>query len=83
MFLIFFYTVTSVKMQVCKFLEVSLLSFLPEYGPKLKEDYVTARHLPKIEMDSKERYCSSCCFSFCSSSWQKVLKIFDDFILFY
>ncbi|XP_035817227.1 phospholipase D family protein isoform X2 [Zea mays] len=61
--------------EVCKFLEVSLLSFLPEYGPKLKEDYVTARHLPKIEMDSKERYCSSCCFSFCSSSWQKVWAV--------
>jgi len=26
--------------EVCKFLEVSLLSFLPEYGPKLKEDAV-------------------------------------------
>ncbi|PAN31060.1 hypothetical protein PAHAL_5G392000 [Panicum hallii] len=61
--------------EVCKFLEVSLLSFLPEYGPKLKEDYVTVRHLPKIEMGSKGRCCSSCCFSFCSSNWQKVWAV--------
>ncbi|KAJ1283525.1 hypothetical protein BS78_03G134800 [Paspalum vaginatum] len=61
--------------EVCKFLEVSLLSFLPEYGPKLKEDYVTARHLPKIEIGRKERCCSSCCLSFCSSSWQKVWAV--------
>ncbi|KAL0348632.1 UNVERIFIED_CONTAM: Phospholipase D zeta 1 [Sesamum angustifolium] len=26
--------------EVCKFLEVSKLSFSPEYGPKLKEDYI-------------------------------------------
>jgi len=61
--------------EVCKFLEVSLLSFLPEYGPKLKEDYVTVRHLPKIEMGSKGRCCSSCCFRFCSSNWQKVWAV--------
>ncbi|TVU21216.1 hypothetical protein EJB05_30841, partial [Eragrostis curvula] len=60
--------------EVCKFLEVSQLSFLPEYGPKLKEDYVTVRHLPKIETDSKER-CCSCCFNFCSSNWQKVWAV--------
>ncbi|KAM7254898.1 hypothetical protein ACFE04_020139 [Oxalis oulophora] len=34
--------------EVCKFLEVSNLSFSPEYGPKLKEDYVMLKHLPKI-----------------------------------
>ncbi|XP_062197558.1 phospholipase D zeta 1-like isoform X2 [Phragmites australis] len=61
--------------EVCKFLEVSLLSFMLEYGPKLKEDYVTVRHLPKIEMDSKERCCSSSCFSFCNSNWQKVWAV--------
>jgi hypothetical protein len=81
--LIFFKAITSVKTQVCKFLEVSLLSFLPEYGPKLKEDYVTVKHLPKIETGSKGRCCSSCCFNFCSSNWQKVLQIYDYFILFY
>ncbi|CAM0881074.1 unnamed protein product [Alopecurus aequalis] len=61
--------------EVCKFLEVSLLSFLPEYGPKLKEDYVTVGHLPKIDTKSTERCCSSSCFSFCSSSWQKVWAV--------
>ncbi|KAG0501092.1 hypothetical protein HPP92_001164 [Vanilla planifolia] len=34
--------------EVCKFLEVSRLSFLPEYGPKLKEEYVTVKHLPRL-----------------------------------
>ncbi|URE38688.1 phospholipase D [Musa troglodytarum] len=34
--------------EVCKFLEVSRYSFLQEYGPKLKEGYVKARHLPKV-----------------------------------
>ncbi|XP_051179064.1 phospholipase D zeta 1 [Lolium perenne] len=61
--------------EVCKFLEVSLLSFLPEYGPKLKEDYVTVGHLPKIDTNSTEGCCSSSCFRFCSSSWQKVWAV--------
>ncbi|GJV24793.1 phospholipase D zeta 1 isoform X2 [Tanacetum coccineum] len=34
------YWFESVQPQVCRFLEVSKLSFSPEYGPKLKEDYV-------------------------------------------
>ncbi|KAM0923435.1 hypothetical protein ACQ4PT_005533 [Festuca glaucescens] len=61
--------------EVCKFLEVSLLSFLPEYGPKLKEDYVTVGHLPKIDTNSTQGCCSSSCFRFCSSSWQKVWAV--------
>ncbi|KAL5227220.1 hypothetical protein ABZP36_015485 [Zizania latifolia] len=61
--------------EVCKFLEVSLLSFLPEYGSKLKEDYVTVGHLPKIDTGSKDRCCSCGCFSFCNSSWQKVWAV--------
>ena len=60
------------KMQVCKFLEVSCLSFLPEYGPKLKEDYVSIGHLPKIQKGHKEKCCSCGLFSCCKSSWQKV-----------
>lgn len=63
------------KLQVCKFLEVSRLSFLPEYGPKLKEDYVTVRHLPNIrhdDDDDDERCCSCGWFSCCYSSWRKV-----------
>ncbi|KAL5230423.1 hypothetical protein ABZP36_029199 [Zizania latifolia] len=58
--------------EVCKFLEVSCLSFLPEYGPKLKEDYVSVGHLPKIQKDRKENCCSCGLFSCCKSNWQKV-----------
>ena len=36
-------------------MEVSRLSFLPEYGPKLKEDYVTVKHLPKIQKEDDDR----------------------------
>ncbi|XP_039838739.1 phospholipase D zeta 1-like isoform X2 [Panicum virgatum] len=57
--------------EVCKFLEVSCLSFLPEYGPKLKEDYVSVGHLPKIQKDRKKR-CSCGLFNCCKSNWQKV-----------
>jgi hypothetical protein len=64
------------KIQVCKFLEVSCLSFLPEYGPKLKEDYVSVGHLPKIQKGRKEKCCSCGLFSCCKSSWQKVLTYF-------
>jgi hypothetical protein len=60
--------------EVCKFLEVSCLSFLPEYGPKLKEDYVSVGHLPKIQKGRKEKCCSCGLFSCCKSSWQKVLS---------
>ncbi|KAM0821512.1 hypothetical protein ACQ4PT_072157 [Festuca glaucescens] len=58
--------------EVCKFLEVSCLSFLPEYGPKLKEDYVSVGHLPKIQKGRKEKCCSCGLFNCCKSSWQKV-----------
>ena len=61
-----------VLQQVCKFLEVSCLSFLPEYGPKLKEDYVSVGHLPKIQKDRKKRCCSCGLFNCCKSNWQKV-----------
>nr|CAB3461725.1 unnamed protein product [Digitaria exilis] len=58
--------------EVCKFLEVSCLSFLPEYGPKLKEDYVSVGHLPKIQKDRKKTCCSCGLFNCCKSNWQKV-----------
>ncbi|XP_072958670.1 phospholipase D zeta 1-like isoform X2 [Typha angustifolia] len=61
--------------EVCKFLEVSRLSFVTEYGPKLKEDYVTVRHLPRIQMDDDRRCCPcswSCC---CNGNWQKVWAV--------
>nr|XP_018678171.1 PREDICTED: phospholipase D zeta 1-like isoform X1 [Musa acuminata subsp. malaccensis] len=62
--------------EVCKFLEVSSLSFLPEYGPKLKEDYVTVRHLPKLQKDDDDRSCCPChFFSCCDGSWQKVWAV--------
>lgn len=59
--------------EVCKFLEVSRLSFATEYGPKLKEDYVMVKHLPKISKDEDGGKCCSCqWFSCCNDNWQKV-----------
>ncbi|KAL8553907.1 hypothetical protein ACS0TY_002247 [Phlomoides rotata] len=59
--------------EVCKFLEVSRLSFSPEYGPKLKEGYVLVKHLPRLAEDYT---CSGCCLChFCScwgKNWRKV-----------
>ncbi|KAF5950853.1 hypothetical protein HYC85_012846 [Camellia sinensis] len=60
---------------VCKFLEVSKLSFSPEYGPKLKEDYVMVKHLPKIPNNDDYRRCCACpWFSCCNDNWQKFLE---------
>lgn len=54
-------------------MEVSKLSFSPEYGPKLKEEYVMVKHLPKIPKDDDSRKCClSDCFSCCNDNWQKV-----------
>ncbi|XP_027165405.1 phospholipase D zeta 1 isoform X1 [Coffea eugenioides] len=62
--------------EVCRFLEVSRLSFLPEYGPKLKEDYVMVKHLPKIPRDDEHQGCCSCqWFSCCKDNWQKVWAV--------
>ncbi|GAB4843659.1 Phospholipase D zeta 1 [Ancistrocladus abbreviatus] len=62
--------------EVCKFLEVSRLSFSPEYGPKLKEDYVMVKHLPKILRADDQRKCCSCnLFSWCNDNWQKVWAV--------
>ncbi|BBH06514.1 phospholipase D P1 [Prunus dulcis] len=58
--------------EVCKFLEVSKLSFSQEYGPKLKEGYVMVKHLPKIAgADSDVNSFASLCLGFCSNNWQK------------
>ncbi|PSS03047.1 Phospholipase D zeta 1 like [Actinidia chinensis var. chinensis] len=59
--------------EVCKFLEVSKLSFLQEYGPKLKEGYVTAKHLAKIPKDEDCHLCRW--FDCCNTSWQKVWAV--------
>ncbi|KAM0954475.1 putative phospholipase D [Dioscorea sansibarensis] len=62
--------------EVCKFLEVSRLSFLPEYGPKLKEDYVMVRHLPKFQKDDDDKRCCLCSwFNCCNGGWQKVWAV--------
>ncbi|PNT14045.1 hypothetical protein POPTR_010G006300v4 [Populus trichocarpa] len=61
--------------EVCKFLEVSKLSFLPEYGPKLKEEYVMVKHLPQIVKNDDSRKCACCCFSCCNDNWQKVWAV--------
>ncbi|KAM7272332.1 hypothetical protein ACFE04_026995 [Oxalis oulophora] len=61
--------------EVCKFLEISRLSFMQEYGPKLKEGYVTVKHLSKISRDSDTPCFPFTLITFCSSSWQKVWAV--------
>ncbi|KAK9288199.1 hypothetical protein L1049_016648 [Liquidambar formosana] len=62
--------------EVCKFLEVSKLSFSPEYGPKMKEEYVMVKHLPKIPKDDDLRKCCVCHWcSCCNDNWQKVWAV--------
>lgn len=60
--------------QVCKFLEVSKLSFLQEYGPKMKEGYVLANHLPRMPRKNTARQCFPCQLFGCCS-WQKVWAV--------
>lgn len=63
--------------QVCKFLEVSKLSFAAEYGPKLKEDYVMVKHLPKLAKNDDSGRCCAChWFDCCNDNWQKVMLFF-------
>ncbi|XP_052207226.1 phospholipase D zeta 1 isoform X2 [Diospyros lotus] len=62
--------------EVCRFLEVSKLSFSPEYGSKLKEDFVMVKHLPKFPNDDDHRRCCAChWFSCCNDNWQKVWAV--------
>ncbi|KAI9080056.1 hypothetical protein K1719_037989 [Acacia pycnantha] len=62
--------------EVCKFLEVSKLSFTNEYGPSLKEDYVMVKHLPTVPKDDDSRKCClSRCFSCCNDNWPKVWAV--------
>ncbi|KAG8480887.1 hypothetical protein CXB51_025579 [Gossypium anomalum] len=52
------------------------LSFSPEYGPKLKEDYVMAKHLPKLAKDDDSDKCCACrWFNCCNDNWQKVWAV--------
>ncbi|KAF2313845.1 hypothetical protein GH714_018258 [Hevea brasiliensis] len=47
-----------------------------EYGPKLKEDYVMAKHLPKIPSNDDSGRCCAChWFSCCNDNWQKVWAV--------
>ncbi|KAI8024040.1 Phospholipase D zeta 1 [Camellia lanceoleosa] len=59
--------------EVCKFLEVSKLSFSQEYGPKLKEGYVMVKHLAKIPKDDDCHVCRL--FDCCNKNWQKVWAV--------
>ncbi|XP_016172953.1 phospholipase D zeta 2 [Arachis ipaensis] len=60
--------------EVCRFLEVSKLSFLHEYGPKLREGYVTVKHLSNVSQDSEA--CHPCdWFRGCNNSWKKVWAV--------
>ncbi|KAE8660164.1 Phospholipase D p1 [Hibiscus syriacus] len=63
--------------EVCKFLEASKLSFSSEYGPKLKEDYVMVKHLPKLAKndDDSDRCCACHWFNCCNDNWQKVWAV--------
>ncbi|XP_021682219.2 phospholipase D zeta 1 isoform X2 [Hevea brasiliensis] len=62
--------------EVCKFLEVSKLSFSREYGPKLKEGYVMAKHLSNISCtDANIRCCPCSLFDCCNNNWRKVWAV--------
>lgn len=61
--------------EVCRFLEVSKLSFAPEYGPKLKEDYISVKHLPNLENAEERNSCSCLCCWCCRDNWQKVWAV--------
>ncbi|OMP03351.1 Phospholipase D/Transphosphatidylase [Corchorus capsularis] len=61
--------------EVCKFLEVSKLSFSREYGPKLKEGYVMVKHLSNVCGDD-DVGCFPCpWFGCCSNKWRKVWAV--------
>nr|XP_043629178.1 phospholipase D zeta 1 isoform X2 [Erigeron canadensis] len=62
--------------EVCKFMGASTLSFCPEYGSKLKEEYVLVKHLAKIPNRDDDRKCSACLwFNCCDDKWQKVWAV--------
>ncbi|MCL7042916.1 hypothetical protein MKW94_009624 [Papaver nudicaule] len=62
--------------EVCNFLEVSKFSFVPEYGPKLKEGYVMVKRPTKIPT---EEDAGGCCmgnwFNCCNGNWRKVWAV--------
>lgn len=60
--------------EVCRFLEVSKLSFAPEYGPKLHEGYVMVQHLPNFSKNTGCLACLKSC-SCCNPNWQRVWAV--------
>lgn len=61
------------QFQVCKFLEVSKLSFSQEFGPKLKEDYVMVKHSSRTTKEEAYTRCCLCQWSgCCNNKWKKV-----------
>ncbi|KAH0838915.1 hypothetical protein HID58_092349 [Brassica napus] len=61
---------------VCKFLEVSRLSFAREYGSKMKEGYVTVKHLREVPGSDGGRCClPSQCLGCFGNSWAKVWAV--------
>ncbi|KAF3600584.1 hypothetical protein F2Q69_00039159 [Brassica cretica] len=62
--------------EVCKFLEVSRLSFAREYGSKMKEGYVTVKHLREVPGSDGGRCClPSQCLGCFGNSWAKVWAV--------
>ncbi|CAN8260345.1 unnamed protein product [Cochlearia groenlandica] len=62
--------------EVCKFLEVSRLSFSREYGSKMKEGYVMVKHLRKVPESDGHRCClPSHCLGCFGTSWTKVWAV--------
>ncbi|KAL1211749.1 Phospholipase D zeta 2 [Cardamine amara subsp. amara] len=62
--------------EVCKFLEVSRLSFAREYGSKMKEGYVTVKHLREVSGSDVGRCClPSHCLACFGTSWTKVWAV--------
>ena len=63
--------------ELYKFMEVSKLSFTPEYGPKLQEGYVMVNHLARISDKGKyscTQFLKSCCCCF-NPNWQQVWAV--------
>ncbi|XP_028779524.1 phospholipase D zeta 2 [Neltuma alba] len=61
--------------EVCKFLEVSRLSFLQDYGSKMKEGYVMVKGLSNISRDS-DVTCFPCeWLGLCNNNWSKVWAV--------
>ncbi|KGN60969.1 phospholipase D zeta 2 [Cucumis sativus] len=62
--------------EVCKFLEVSKMSFVREHGPKLKEGYLMVKHLKQVTGSDSSIKCFACHWcSCCMYNWKKVWAV--------